>query len=64
MMLNVWSCFQAVIQSPFSNGGSPNSEALGGETRFTYVPTVSAAGDANEVASIGQVTAAGGKYHL
>ncbi|KAG7317937.1 hypothetical protein KOW79_018972 [Hemibagrus wyckioides] len=29
---------QAVIQSPFSNGGSPVAETIGGEARFSYVP--------------------------
>lgn len=29
---------QAVIQNPFSNGGSPVGEAVGGETRFAYFP--------------------------
>ncbi|XP_067831440.1 upstream stimulatory factor 2-like isoform X2 [Heptranchias perlo] len=29
---------QAVIQNPFSNGGSPSTESVGGETRFTYFP--------------------------
>lgn len=29
---------QAVIQNPFSNGGSPGSETVGGETRFAYFP--------------------------
>lgn len=33
------SCFQAVIQNPFSNGGSPAGETVGGETRFAYFPT-------------------------
>lgn len=30
--------FQAVIQNPFSNGGSPGGETVGGETRFAYFP--------------------------
>ncbi|KAI3358124.1 hypothetical protein L3Q82_003127 [Scortum barcoo] len=29
---------QAVIQNPFSNGGSPGGETVGGETRFAYFP--------------------------
>ncbi|XP_061597297.1 upstream stimulatory factor 2-like isoform X2 [Cololabis saira] len=29
---------QAVIQNPFSNGGSPSGETAGGETRFAYFP--------------------------
>ncbi|XP_058233098.1 upstream stimulatory factor 2 isoform X2 [Hemibagrus wyckioides] len=32
------SSTQAVIQSPFSNGGSPVAETIGGEARFSYVP--------------------------
>ncbi|XP_062896274.1 upstream stimulatory factor 2-like isoform X2 [Mobula hypostoma] len=35
---------QAVIQNPFSNGGSPSTESVGGEARFTYFPA-SAVGD-------------------
>ncbi|KAF4076057.1 hypothetical protein AMELA_G00225960 [Ameiurus melas] len=29
---------QAVIQSPFSNGGNPAAETIGGEARFSYIP--------------------------
>lgn len=29
---------QAVIQNPFTNGGSPAGETVGGETRFAYFP--------------------------
>ncbi|XP_060756329.1 upstream stimulatory factor 2 isoform X4 [Neoarius graeffei] len=32
------SSTQAVIQSPFSNGGSPAVETIGGEARFSYIP--------------------------
>ncbi|KAK2176540.1 hypothetical protein NP493_657g01010 [Ridgeia piscesae] len=32
---------QAIMQSPFSNGGSPTADSLT-ETRFTYVPAVTA----------------------
>ncbi|GFO33664.1 upstream stimulatory factor 2 [Plakobranchus ocellatus] len=35
---------QAVIQSPFSNGGSPTAET--GDARFAYFPTTAAAGEA------------------
>ncbi|KAK3782453.1 hypothetical protein RRG08_025475 [Elysia crispata] len=35
---------QAVIQSPFSNGGSPTGES--GDARFAYFPTTAAAGEA------------------
>lgn len=27
-----------MIQSPFSNGGSPAEETIGGEARFSYLP--------------------------
>lgn len=40
---------QAVIQSPFSNGGSPTGEAP--ETRFAYFPA--AAGDGSVVTAQG-----------
>ncbi|XP_041037184.1 upstream stimulatory factor 2-like [Carcharodon carcharias] len=36
---------QAVIQNPFSNGGSPSTDSVGGETRFAYFPA-SAVGEA------------------
>lgn len=32
---------KAVIQNPFSNGGSPAGETVGSETRFAYFPAVS-----------------------
>ncbi|XP_048449762.1 upstream stimulatory factor 2-like, partial [Rhincodon typus] len=35
----------AVIQNPFSNGGSPSTDSVGGETRFAYFPA-SAVGEA------------------
>lgn len=31
--------YQAVIQNPFSNGGSPGGDSVGGEARFAYFPT-------------------------
>ena len=59
----------AVIQSPFSNGGSPVPEGLAEATdsRFTYVPSVSAGGDATQGAvdavaggaTLGQVNTGG-----
>ena len=58
----MWLCVcvlqTAVMQSPFSNGGSPVPESLteGSDTRFTYVPTVSGGGDATQ----GSVEAVGG----
>lgn len=42
LLVQAFLCFsylpQAVIQNPFSNGGSPAGEAVGGETRFAYFP--------------------------
>ncbi|CAJ0964472.1 unnamed protein product, partial [Ranitomeya imitator] len=37
---------QAVIQNPFSNGGSPSTDAVSGEARFAYFPA-STVGDTN-----------------
>ena len=59
---------QAVLQSPFSNGGgSPSQESLG-DSRFTYVPAVSVAGGdvvqadlATPATTIGQVAAPPGE---
>ena len=61
------------MQSPFSNGGSPTADGLT-ETRFTYVPAVTAGGDgsagqvvepvANTAAGIPQVNAGGGKTDM
>ena len=56
------------MQSPFSNGGSPTPDGLT-ETRFTYVPAVTAGGDGsigqgvdpNPAAGISQVAAGAGK---
>ncbi|CAG5123977.1 unnamed protein product [Candidula unifasciata] len=48
---------QTVIQSPFSNGGSPTADAQ--ETRFTYFPT-SAAGDGTVVTAQGSDPVAAG----
>ncbi|XP_014785091.1 upstream stimulatory factor 2 [Octopus bimaculoides] len=62
---------QAVIQTPFSNGGSPTPESQA-ETRFTYFPTSGSTGE-SAVASpaevptataIGPVTAAGGQFYV
>lgn len=39
---------QAVIQNPFSNGGSPAAEAVSGEARFAYFPA-SSVGDTTAV---------------
>lgn len=62
-----------MIQSPFSNGGSPTPDNQATETRFTYFPTtvvtnadqVTSQGDVSGTsAALGQVTAAGGESCL
>lgn len=54
---------QAVIQNPFSNGGSPAGEAVGGETRFAYFPATAVSDGTVSVqaASDPQLTQAGGE---
>lgn len=57
---------QAVIQNPFSNGGSPAGESVAGETRFAYFPaaTVSdgtAAAVSVQAAADPALTQAGGE---
>ncbi|XP_057683460.1 upstream stimulatory factor 2 isoform X3 [Corythoichthys intestinalis] len=47
---------QAVIQNPFSNGGSPVGETVGGETRFAYFPAATV-GDGTATAVSVQTTA-------
>lgn len=37
-LFNLSYLSQAVIQNPFTNGGSPAGETVGGETRFAYFP--------------------------
>lgn len=60
---------QAVIQNPFSNGGSPGGETVGGETRFAYFPA-SAVTDGTATAVSVQATAdqaltqAGGQFYV
>ncbi|XP_062566705.1 upstream stimulatory factor 2-like isoform X3 [Saccostrea cucullata] len=62
---------QAVIQSPFSNGGSPTPDTQATETRFTYFPTtvvtnadqVTSQGDVvGTNAALGQVSATAGAW--
>ncbi|KAJ8404992.1 hypothetical protein AAFF_G00329130 [Aldrovandia affinis] len=53
---------QAVIQNPFSNGGSPAGESVGGETRFAYFPTATVSdGTATTDPSL---TQAGGQFYV
>lgn len=54
---------QAVIQNPFSNGGSPAGETVGGETRFAYFPATAVSDGTVSVqaSSDPQLTQAGGE---
>uniref|UniRef100_A0A8C0L6K3 Upstream stimulatory factor 2 n=1 Tax=Canis lupus dingo TaxID=286419 RepID=A0A8C0L6K3_CANLU len=54
---------QAVIQNPFSNGGSPAAEAVSGEARFAYFPA-SSVGDTTAVSvqTTDQSLQAGGNF--
>nr|XP_040045296.1 upstream stimulatory factor 2 isoform X2 [Gasterosteus aculeatus aculeatus] len=58
---------QAVIQNPFSNGGSPGGETVGGETRFAYFPAAAVSdGTAVSVqaASDPTIAQAGGQFYV
>lgn len=58
---------QAVIQNPFSNGGSPGGDSVGGETRFAYFPTATVSdGTAVSVQATADptITQAGGEKTL
>ncbi|XP_033014082.1 upstream stimulatory factor 2 isoform X1 [Lacerta agilis] len=57
---------QAVIQNPFSNGGSPAADAVSGEARFAYFPA-STVGDATAVSvqtTDQSLTQAGGQFYV
>ncbi|XP_061452962.1 upstream stimulatory factor 2 isoform X2 [Rhineura floridana] len=57
---------QAVIQNPFSNGGSPATDAVSGEARFAYFPA-STVGDATAVSvqtTDQSLTQAGGQFYV
>ncbi|XP_035141832.1 upstream stimulatory factor 2 isoform X4 [Callithrix jacchus] len=56
---------QAVIQNPFSNGGSPAAEAVSGEARFAYFPA-SGVGDTTAVSvqTTDQSLQAGGQFYV
>lgn len=55
----------AVIQNPFSNGGSPAAEAVSGEARFAYFPA-SSVGDTTAVSvqTTEQSLQAGGQFYV
>lgn len=55
---------QAVIQNPFSNGGSPVGETLGGETRFAYFPATAVSDGTVSVQTTSDPTQAGGESPL
>ncbi|CAJ0964473.1 unnamed protein product [Ranitomeya imitator] len=56
----------AVIQNPFSNGGSPSTDAVSGEARFAYFPA-STVGDTTAVSvqtTDPALTQAGGQFYV
>ncbi|TKS82420.1 Upstream stimulatory factor 2 [Collichthys lucidus] len=57
---------QAVIQNPFSNGGSPAGEAVGGETRFAYFPATAVSDGTVSVqaATDPTLSQAGGQFYV
>ncbi|XP_076004573.1 upstream stimulatory factor 2 isoform X2 [Genypterus blacodes] len=57
---------QAVIQNPFSNGGSPAGEAVGGETRFAYFPAAAVSDGTVSVQATSDPTLsqAGGQFYV
>ncbi|XP_075696506.1 upstream stimulatory factor 2 isoform X2 [Rhinoderma darwinii] len=57
---------QAVIQNPFSNGGSPSTDAVSGEARFAYFPA-SNVGDTTAVSvqtADPALSQAGGQFYV
>lgn len=57
---------QAVIQNPFSNGGSPVGDVVAGETRFAYIPAT-AVNDGTvsvQAAADPTLTQAGGQFYV
>ncbi|XP_077431015.1 upstream stimulatory factor 2 isoform X2 [Vanacampus margaritifer] len=58
---------QAVIQNPFSNGGSPAGESAGGEARFAYFPAAAVSDGAVSVqaaAADPTLTQGGGQFYV
>ncbi|KAM6899230.1 upstream stimulatory factor 2 [Xenentodon cancila] len=62
---------QAVIQNPFSNGGSPSGETTGGETRFAYFPAAAVSDGTATAVSVQAAAAAdptiaqaGGQFYV
>ncbi|XP_077950865.1 upstream stimulatory factor 2 isoform X4 [Gasterosteus aculeatus] len=56
----------AVIQNPFSNGGSPAGDAVGGETRFAYFPAAAVSDGTVSVQAAADptLTQAGGQFYV
>uniref|UniRef100_G3U4W5 Upstream stimulatory factor 2 n=1 Tax=Loxodonta africana TaxID=9785 RepID=G3U4W5_LOXAF len=54
----------AVIQNPFSNGGSPAAEAVSGEARFAYFPSSVGDTTAVSVQTTDQSLQAGGQFYV
>ncbi|XP_047454020.1 upstream stimulatory factor 2 isoform X2 [Mugil cephalus] len=55
---------QAVIQNPFSNGGSPAGDTVGGETRFAYFPATAVSDGTVSVQAATDPTQAGGQFYV
>ncbi|KAL0962591.1 hypothetical protein UPYG_G00342180 [Umbra pygmaea] len=58
---------QAVIQNPFSNGGSPMGETVGGEMRFAYFPAATVSEGTATAVSVQAdptLTQAGGQFYV
>lgn len=57
---------QAVIQNPFSNGGSPAGDAVGGETRFAYFPATAVSDGTVSVQAAADptLTQPGGQFYV
>ncbi|XP_034095718.1 upstream stimulatory factor 2 isoform X2 [Gymnodraco acuticeps] len=57
---------QAVIQNPFSNGGSPAGETVGGETRFAYFPATAVSDGTVSVQAAADptLTQTGGQFYV
>ncbi|XP_061839267.1 upstream stimulatory factor 2 isoform X2 [Nerophis lumbriciformis] len=60
---------QAVIQNPFSNGGSPVGETVGGETRFAYFPAAAVSDGTSTAVSVQasadpSITQGGGQFYV
>uniref|UniRef100_A0AAY5JWV8 Upstream stimulatory factor 2 n=1 Tax=Esox lucius TaxID=8010 RepID=A0AAY5JWV8_ESOLU len=56
----------AVIQNPFSNGGSPGAETVAGETRFAYFPASAVSDGTVSVQTTADptLTQAGGQFYV